>query len=111
MTDYSMKAEGGRYEIEGPALELRRDFSTEAWQFFAFVFAALTTLTFALLDELPRPRGGFWICQGVYLSPPALRVILKVLVFVVLGYLMLFCPPAKTLIIRVLPYIKRGITR
>jgi hypothetical protein len=53
----------------------------------------------------------FWIGGGVYLSPRTLRVILKVLVFVVLGYLMLFCAPVKESIIRVLPYIKRGKTR
>jgi len=111
MTDYRLPLGSGRYVIEGPAVELRRDFSTEAWQFFAFVFAAFTTLTFALLDELLRASSGFWIWGGVYVSPRALSVILKVLVFAVLGYLMLFCAPVKELIIRVLPYIKRGKSR
>ena len=111
MTDYSMNAEGATYVIEGSTVELRRDFSTEGWQFFAFVFAALTTLAFALLDELLHPSTGFWVYGGVYVSPRALGVILKVLVFAVLGYLMLFCPPVKEFIIRVLPYIKRGMTR
>ena len=111
MTDYRITTKSGSYVIEGQKAGLRRDFSTEGWQFFAFVFAAFTTLSFALLDALPRPSSGFWVCGGVYLSRQALSVILKVLIFAVLGYLMLFCAPAKELIIRVLPYIKRGKTR
>jgi len=111
MDDKGLSLGSGSYVIDGSKADLRRDFSTEGWQFFAFVFAAFTTLAFALLDELLRPSSGFWIWGGGYLSPRAVSVMLKVLVFAILGYLMLFCAPMKEFIIRVLPYIKRGKSR
>jgi hypothetical protein len=52
MTDYRMKAESGRYEIRGEALTAKVTRGAESWQFFAFIFAALVTLAFAVVDEL-----------------------------------------------------------
>jgi bacteriorhodopsin len=93
MTDYKIKLEPGTYIVTGTEAQLRTAFSVEAWQFFAFVFAASITLAFPLLDELPR-------------MSTAYRVILKVMVFVGLAYLTLFCPPIKDFIIRALSVIK-----
>jgi hypothetical protein len=91
MTEHKINLEPGTYVVKGTEAQLRTAFSVEAWQFFAFVFAAFTTLAFALLDGL---------------SSAAWRGSLKVFVFVGLGYLTLFCPPAKDFMIRVLPVIK-----
>ena len=57
MTDTRITPETGRLEIRGqrPGREITR--GAESWQFFAFVFAAAVTLTFALLDETPLPPG------------------------------------------------------
>lgn len=48
-----VEAEGrsqGKATVEGIAAVVR---SAEAWQFFAFVFAALVTRALALVDEIP----------------------------------------------------------
>lgn len=74
MTDYRLEPEAGTYGVKGspPTLIVTR--VAEAWQFFAFVFAAVVTLALTLLDEIPgRP----------------LRITAKVVAFFVLAYLLL----------------------
>jgi hypothetical protein len=56
MTDYSLNAEPGRYEITGSPLEMTVTRSAESWQFFAFIFGALLATAFAFIDELPAVR-------------------------------------------------------
>ena len=71
----------------------------EDWQFFAFVFAASTSLVFALMDQLPA-----W-------TPGCRAAVLKSGVFLVLGYATLFNMRVKNCLIRTLPVIKRGTAR
>ena len=66
--------------------------SAEHWQFFAFVFAALITLIFAVVDVVV---GQPWF-RPVWLLP------IKLLFFVVLGYLTLRCRPVQRWLLRVL---------
>jgi hypothetical protein len=62
--------------------DLTTHYGAEGWQFFAFVFAAVLTLVFALVDEcLQHPSVG--------------RAALKVGAFVVLAYGTLFSPTGK----------------
>ena len=68
--------------------------SAEHWQFFAFVFAALAMLVFGVLDSLSSRIS------------PACSVVVKVIVFVVLGYFTLRCWPVKRFLIRRLTGIK-----
>jgi hypothetical protein len=65
----------------------------EAWQFFAFMFAAVVSLAFALVDALPSRF-------------TAQNVVLKVVAFAGLGYLTLFNWRVKYLLLRLLPVIK-----
>ena len=57
MTDYRLKSESGSYAVAGMGLTATVTRGAESWQFFAFVFAAIVTLAFALLDEIPLPPG------------------------------------------------------
>jgi hypothetical protein len=63
--------------ISGPTVEIQ--VSAEHWQFFAFVFAALVTLGFGVLDSLSSRIS------------PACSVGVKVIVFFLLGYFTLRC--------------------
>lgn len=87
MTD-RLEAETGRFNLTGGDARMGARISAETWQFFAFVFAALTGLAFTLLDALPSG------------ASPTLRVSLKVLVFGALGYVTLFNWPVKDFLIR-----------
>jgi chromate transport protein ChrA len=60
----------------------------ESWQFFAFVFIAVITLVFNLINELPRQRG--W------------RFVLKLMTFALFGYLILFNPWVQNLLVSLL---------
>ena len=53
MPDHELNAEPGKYSTTGDDAAGHVAFSTEAWQFFAFVFAALFALAFTLIDEIP----------------------------------------------------------
>jgi hypothetical protein len=65
----------------------------ESWQFFAFVFIAVITLAFNLINEVPRQRG--W------------RIVLKLMTFALFGYLTLFNPWVQNLLVSVLS-VARG---
>src|SRR5882762_9823054 len=73
-----------------PDLEIKS--SAEAWQFFAFVFAALASLGFELIDEIPLE---YWLSWRP-------RWAAKSLLFALLGYLLLFNWRVKTRVIRML---------
>jgi hypothetical protein len=75
-----MKGELGREVIRG----------SESWQFFAFVFAALSGVALALLEELPDTVHG----GG--------RVLLKVGVFAAIGYVTLFSVKGRNWLVGVL---------
>lgn len=90
---YVMNAAPGAYVVTGDRATLVDTYAAEAWQFFAFVFAALVTLALTLLDEIPD-RYQQW------------RILSKIVVFIAFGWITLFCWRAKKLIIRVLPVIK-----
>ncbi len=65
----------------------------ESWQFFAFIFAALLTLFFGLIDELPN--AGCW------------HFILKILAFVVTGYFTLLNARCRNCLVGILHRIKK----
>jgi 4-amino-4-deoxy-L-arabinose transferase-like glycosyltransferase len=62
---------------------LKLTFSAEHWRFVACVLAALVALAFAIVDVLSSRMSAGW------------SVSVKVLVFVVLAYLTLWCWPAS----------------
>jgi hypothetical protein len=66
--------------------------AAESWQFFAFVFLAVITLTFNLINEVPRQRG--W------------RIVLKLVTFGLFGYLTLFNLWVQNLLVSVLNLAK-----
>jgi hypothetical protein len=75
-----LNGEPGKYSIAGADAAGHVAFSAEAWQFFAFVFAALLTLMLTLIDENTD-----W--------PWFVRAGLKIGAFLSLGYLLLFNRP------------------
>jgi hypothetical protein len=77
--------------ISGPTVKIQ--VSAEHWQFFAFVFAAVVTLVFVVLDALSSRMS------------VALSVSMKVIMFGVLAYLTLWCWPVKKFLMRRLPGI------
>src|SRR5436309_2660726 len=96
MTDYSMNAEPGKYEIKAGG-EIRPTGnisgtvtrSAESWQFFAFVFAAVATLALTLLDDLPDDLR-LW------------RIAAKVVAFFVISYFTLVNTQARNALVRLL---------
>jgi hypothetical protein len=68
--------------------------SAEYWQFFAFMFAVLLTLAFALLDQSPWPESR------------AARAVLRVTVFLVLGGATLFSRRCQAGLVRLLGMVK-----
>lgn len=101
MADYGLKAEPIVMKGTGSPATLTTVVSEESWQFFAFVFAALVTLAFGVLDSL-TPRMSVWFPE----HHVAWSVGAKVVVFIVLGYLTLRCWPVKNFLRRVLTGIK-----
>ena len=67
--------------------------AAETWQFFAFVFAALATLAFALLDEMPDR-----LAVG--------RIAAKLVAFGGLAYLLLFNIRVRNWLAGLLPRFK-----
>ena len=65
----------------------------ESWQFFAFIFAALLTLLFGLIDEVPGAAG--W------------RILLKILAFVVTGYFTLLNARCRNFLVGILHRFKK----
>jgi|SRR5215813_624840 len=76
MTDFRLQPESGTLELKEAPLRLTVTRAAETWQFFAFVFAALTTFVLTLLDEIPD-RAWLW------------RISAKSVAFFGLAYLML----------------------
>jgi hypothetical protein len=73
----------------------------ESWQFFAFIFAALLTLAYSLIDiflEGPPPRR--W-----------LRAALKIASFVILGYVFVLNEWVRERLVRFMNWIKRESPR
>ena len=69
----------------------------ESWQFFAFIFAALLTLAYGLIDDLLE-------------GPPLrrwLRIALRIGSFVILGYLLVLNEWVRERLVRFLGWIKR----
>jgi len=66
----------------------------ESWAFFAFVFAAVVTLAFALIEDLPTAVGKGW------------RALLKVAVFVIVGYFTLLNPWVRNALVGLLNAFK-----
>ena len=64
MTDTRLTPNTGTLEITGNEAKLTVTRVAETWQFFAFVFAALVTLAFTLLDEIPDGLGRGWRIAG-----------------------------------------------
>lgn len=64
----------------------------ESWQFFAFIFAALLTLFFGVIDEV----------QGV-----GFRVLLKILAFVSIGYFTLINTSCRNRLVGILNRLKQ----
>ena len=94
MTDYRMKAETGKFHLGGSAdTGLILTHSAEIWQFWAFVFAAILTLAFAVADELLAAPG--WGRLGA-----------KVALFIGLGYFTMFNRWAQGRLIRLLRIVK-----
>ncbi len=71
-------------------MEVKR--AAESWQFFAFIFAALLTLFFGVIDEV----------QGV-----GFRVILKILAFVSIGYFTLINTSCRNRLVGILNRLKQ----
>jgi hypothetical protein len=94
MTDYRLKAETGEFQLTGNMAELGVSVSVEHWQFFAFVFAAAASLAFGLVDAW-----GF--------ETRMVRLVLKLVLFGVLGYATLYSWRVKSFLIHRLPTIKR----
>jgi hypothetical protein len=91
----------GEKEMDDITLDARGtvEWSEESWQFFAFVFAALLTLSFAIVDAGEKA----WPSYPVWLS-----VVVKTVLFAFLGWLTLWCRRFKSfLVVRVLKAIKR----
>jgi hypothetical protein len=63
-----------------------------SWQFFAFVFLVVITLAFNLINEVPRLRGA--------------RIVLKLVTFVLAGYLTLFNPWVQNLLVTFLNWTR-----
>jgi hypothetical protein len=102
MAEHKLSADPGVFKVTGATATLTTVVSAESWQFFAFVFAALVTLAFGVLDSLaPRMIEWFPAHRAPWWSFGA-----KVVVFVLLGYLTLWCWPVKNFLRRVLPGIK-----
>jgi hypothetical protein len=87
-------------QITGQKPTVAIGFGAEHWQFFAFAFAALVTIGFVLLDEIPGPWPRFFPRWGA-----------KILVFIGLGYLTLYNWTVKDLLVRMLPTIKTKVYR
>lgn len=93
MTDSKMDAEGGKFEVtanlKASATVTR---GAESWQFFAFVFAAVVTLALTLADEVPSTR---W------------RITLKIVTFLLVGYLTLVNTTVRNPLVRLLGAFKK----
>jgi hypothetical protein len=88
--NFSIRPKAGAMKLEGQPVRL---LSTVDWQFFAFVFAALVTLAFGIVDSLAP------------LMTPARSVTIKVITFAFFAGLTLWCWPFKRLLLRLLPGI------
>ena len=73
-------------------LSMQVERGAESWQFFAFVFAALVTLFFGLIDEV---------------ETPSLRILLKVISFVIVGYLTLINVGCRNWLVGLLGQFKK----
>ena len=91
MTDYSLNAEPGRYEVTGSPLVMTVTRSAETWQFFAFMFGAMLATAFAFIDEVPAAR---W------------RIGLKVGASVLTTYFTLLSPAGRNFLVGVLNRFK-----
>jgi hypothetical protein len=65
----------------------------ESWQFFAFVFAAFTTLGLSLVESVP-------LCL-------TLKIEAKVLLFLLLFYVFMVNVRVRNVLVRVLGWLKR----
>ncbi len=94
MSDHKLDAEmtaALRPEGEVTAVVTR---GAEAWQFFAFVFAAVVTLALAVLEEIPDQRWQW-------------RIAAKVLAFFGLAYLTLINVPVRNFLVGLLGTFKQ----
>jgi hypothetical protein len=92
--NFSIRPKAGAVKVEGQPVTWVIKLAPEHWQVFAFVFGALLTLAYAVMDALPclwPQRCGPWVNVGA-----------KVLVFFALAWITLWCWWFKVQLIRLL---------
>ena len=88
-----LKAESGNFPLTGTSATMTEAFSAEHWQFFAFVFAAVITLIFALFDDALPLVDQWW--KGITQRSSeaeirGLHALVKVSTFIVVAFLTLY---------------------